>query len=209
MCWNKQSKISPSVVDNETPQTPWKSIIIVGCFTFCFAAQFTLYFSSMWPFLQILDNTANENFYGIIVSAYSLGQILSGPLVGLWATRTKSIVNPAHFCLMLSLTGNIIYVIASVLPSGQKEYILLARFFVGMGESKYLTFREVYVNLGSFSLYQGFASTASTHQDRSKALAITTGGIALGFSFGPAIQLLFTPLGFPGYNIYGKLWINM
>jgi hypothetical protein len=59
------------------------------------------------------------------------------------------------------------------------------------------------------SLYQGFASTASTHEDRSKALAITTGGLALGFSFGPAIQLLFTPIGYPGSHIFGKLWINM
>lgn len=58
-------------------------------------------------------------------------------------------------------------------------------------------------------MYQGFASTASTHNDRSKALSITTGGLALGFCVGPALQLLFTPFGYPGITLFGKLQLNM
>ena len=207
MLFKKQNKVGStndnrleiSVIDKtnlSAPQTPWRSITIVSAFTFCTAAQFTLYFSSLWPFLQIIDSTASETFYGLIIAIYSFGQLLSGPVVGFWATKTRSIVSPCQFCLMLTLIGNIVYVAASVMPSHQKWWILAGRFFVGMGES-------------SLSLYQGFASTASTHKDRSKALSITTGGLALGFTFGPALQLLFTPLKYPGYNIFGKLYINM
>jgi MFS family permease len=108
-----------------------RSIFTVSIFTFCTAIQFTLYFSSLWPFLQTVDSTATENFYGIIVAAYSLGQILSGPVIARWATKTKSIVAPAQFCLFLTLVGNVIYVIASVLPSHQKWCVLVGRFFVG------------------------------------------------------------------------------
>jgi hypothetical protein len=61
----------------------------------------------------------------------------------------------------------------------------------------------------SLSLYQTFTSTASTHQDRTRALGVTAGGLALGFSIGPAIQLIFTPFSYPGYHIAGRFWINM
>ncbi|KAI6191932.1 MFS domain-containing protein [Aphelenchoides bicaudatus] len=162
MFWKRQ-KIVPerkltevSVIGSSAKlKTPWKSIFVVSCFTFCTAAQFTLYFSSLWPFLQIIDSSASEMFYGVIIASYSLGQIISGPVVGWWSTKTKSVVSPAQACLLLTLTGNIIYITASVLPSNQKWYILIGRFFVGLGES-------------SLSLYQGFTSTASTHEDRSK-----------------------------------------
>lgn len=153
------------------------------------SAQFTLYLSSLWPFLQEIDSEATEKFYGLVVAAYSLGQIISGPIVGWWSTRSKSMVAPTYFCLTLTLIGNIIYVVASVIPSYQKWCILVARFVVGLGESRFLRKLEVSIVVGSLSLYQGFASTASTHKDRPKALSIATGGLAVGFSLGPAIQL--------------------
>lgn len=64
MLFKKQStvhltnKVEVSVIDKlniATPKTPWQSIMVVSIFTFCTAAQFTLYFSSLWPFLQIVS----------------------------------------------------------------------------------------------------------------------------------------------------------
>jgi hypothetical protein len=39
----------------EMPQTPWKSIILVGCFAICTGAQFGLFFASIWPYMQIVS----------------------------------------------------------------------------------------------------------------------------------------------------------
>jgi hypothetical protein len=60
-------------------------------------------------------------------------------------------------------------------------------------------------------LLRTYAATASTKEDRTKAIAFVTGklafwqfenessgGFALGMSSGPALQLVFIPLGYPG-----------
>lgn len=82
--------------------------------------------------------------------------------------------------------GNLIYLFAPILPSNRKYAILVARVFVGIGECEYriLYLLIVYV-LASLSLMQSYASTASLEKDRSRAIAINTGGLALGICIGP------------------------
>jgi hypothetical protein len=41
------------------------------------------------------------------------------------------------------------------------------------------------------------------------SVAFVTGGFALGMSSGPALQLLFTPIGYPGLRIVNQLSISM
>uniref|UniRef100_A0A1I7TW91 MFS domain-containing protein n=1 Tax=Caenorhabditis tropicalis TaxID=1561998 RepID=A0A1I7TW91_9PELO len=53
------------------------------------------------------------------------------------------------------------------------------------------------------SLLRAYASTASTSEDRSRAIACVSGGIALGNMIGPGLQLLFTPFGAEGINVLG------
>ncbi|KAI6205109.1 hypothetical protein M3Y94_00755300 [Aphelenchoides besseyi] len=196
---DSSNKMSVNVIhkpSNSVLTTPWKSIFCVSIFTFCVAAQFTLFFTSLWPYLQIIDPDVSEQFYGLVIAIYSLGQLLSGPVVGYWSTKTRSIVRPAQCCLIMTLIGNIIYILVALLPTGHKWGILLARFFVGLGES-------------SLSLYQGFSSTASVPNDRSRALSMTTGGLALGFCFGPGIQLFFSFIDYPGIPLIGRLSLNI
>lgn len=55
-----------------------------------------------------------------------------------------------------------------------------------------------------------YASTASTPQDRSKAIAFVTCGQAIGLTSGPALQLLFTSLKYPGPSFFhGLLHLNL
>jgi hypothetical protein len=35
-------------------QTPWRSIYVTAALAYCTAVQFSLYFSSLWPYLQIV-----------------------------------------------------------------------------------------------------------------------------------------------------------
>uniref|UniRef100_A0AC34GN11 Major facilitator superfamily (MFS) profile domain-containing protein n=1 Tax=Panagrolaimus sp. ES5 TaxID=591445 RepID=A0AC34GN11_9BILA len=86
--------------------------------------------------------------------------------------------------------------IAGTMPSHRKYFILFARFVTGFGVS--------YV-----SLLKAYAVSASTASDRSKAIAYVTGGLALGTTAGPAFQLLFTPLGAKGYQVFHRLYFNI
>jgi ceroid-lipofuscinosis MFS transporter 7 len=69
---------------------------------------------------------------------------------------------------------------------------------------------------------RAYASTASTVRDRPRAIALVTCGQAIGNTAGPGIssqlnwrfeilafQLLFTPLGYPGFQLIPGMSIDM
>ncbi|CAD5221764.1 unnamed protein product [Bursaphelenchus okinawaensis] len=62
--------------------------------------------------------------------------------------------------------------------------------------------------LGNLALLRTYVATASTSQDKSKAIAYVTCGQALGMSLGPAFQIIFTVFGYPGISFLG-LHINI
>ncbi|KAI6204487.1 hypothetical protein M3Y94_00679800 [Aphelenchoides besseyi] len=122
--------------------------------------------------ISALDPSITENFYGFIIAAYSLGQIISAPLVGFWSTKIRAVRLPIQIVLLSVLAGNLVvsstfkwllifqYFFAALLPTGRKYAVLLARFLVGVGG-------------------------------------------------GPALQLIFTPIGPKGLRIHGDLRLNM
>ncbi|KAI1702611.1 major facilitator superfamily domain-containing protein [Ditylenchus destructor] len=173
-------------------KSDWRSIYVASFLSFCCAAQFSLYFSSLWPFLQTIDKSATERFFGYIVAVYSLGQILAAPVAGYLSNRFRSIRYLLYLGLALMFVGNAVYLSVQHLPkeSGKRKFVLLiARFITGVGSS-------------NISLLKSYASTASASGDRSRAIAFVTGGVALGATMGPAFQLLFTPIGYPGWHFY-------
>ncbi|KAI6192230.1 hypothetical protein M3Y97_00314600 [Aphelenchoides bicaudatus] len=194
MSSTKVSQLPLPTLPPDKKETPWKSIITCGIICVCQAIQFSLYFSSLWPYLQLLDASVTENFFGYVTSAYSIGQIVSAPLVGIWSTKLKSIVLPSQCSLLFVFIGNAIYFTAAL--HGKKYGALIGRLFVGLGA-------------GNMSMMQSYASMSSVPADRSRAIAIITGGVSLGMCVGPGLQLLFTPLGYPGIYIYKSLYLNM
>ncbi|CAD5230221.1 unnamed protein product [Bursaphelenchus okinawaensis] len=193
---NEDAASKDAIIADDTPKTPWKSIYLIGVLALCTAIQFSLYFSSMWPYLQLLDPTVTEEFYGYVVAVYSAGLIIAAPLIGLWSNKVKNIRTPVRFCICLQLAGNLLYFFAQTLPFGRKFAVMFARFFVGAA-------------CCHSGLLKAYAATASVSADRSRAMAIFTGGVAFGLTIGPGLQLIFVPLGFPGFKLFNLLQINM
>ncbi|CAD5230031.1 unnamed protein product [Bursaphelenchus okinawaensis] len=177
-------------------QTDWRSIYVTSLLAFCVAAQFSLYFSSLWPFLQLLDPTISENFFGYVVGAYSFGQIIASPLVGFLSNKLGKIRLPLYANLSCMFIGNAIYFNLENFSTGRRYWLLLGRLITGFGSS-------------SISLLKAYTTTASVNQDRSRALAFVTGGVALGMTMGPTFQLLFIPLDYPGVTFFNFIKLNM
>ncbi|KAH7700050.1 Protein F27D9.2, partial [Aphelenchoides avenae] len=97
-----------------------------------------------------------------------------------------------HVGLAFMVVGNLCYLAPQLGP----YFLLFGRFVVGFGA-------------GNLSLLRSYASTASTVKDRPKAIAFVTCGQALGQTGGAAFQLLFTPLSYPGFSLFGFLPVNM
>ncbi|CAD5230795.1 unnamed protein product [Bursaphelenchus okinawaensis] len=193
----RQSVTSRQSTTQFTDKTPWFSIALVAAMTTCTAAQYSIYFSSMWPYLQRLDPEVSEPFVGFSVAFYSFGQILCAPLIGWWSNKIKNIRIPIIFAISLQMLGNFIYLFAQVFERPNGKYaVAVSRFVCGLGAS----------NIG---LLKTYAATAARKEHRSRSIATVTGGLALGLICGPAIQIIFTPIGEKGWQITERFALNM
>ncbi|TKR63075.1 hypothetical protein L596_026954 [Steinernema carpocapsae] len=150
----------------------------------------------MWPFLENIDKQATEEFFGFVVAGYSFAQCVVSPIFGYWSNRIKQISIPMYAGLGSMIFGNILYFSTEVFPSNRRFVMLIARFFLGIGSA-------------NLPLLRTYASTSCVPSDRALAIAYINGGISIGTTLGPGLQLIFSPIGYPGLRFLTGLGINM
>jgi ceroid-lipofuscinosis MFS transporter 7 len=119
---------------SQEKKTDWPSIAIAAIVNFFTAVQFSIYFSSLWPYLEQVDANASEQFFGYITAGYSVGQAVSSPLLGWWSNRLMGRARPpvltGIFCMLI---GNMGYAAISMLERNQRFLMLIARIVTGIG----------------------------------------------------------------------------
>ncbi|CAD5233542.1 unnamed protein product [Bursaphelenchus xylophilus] len=176
--------------------TPWRSIVVGAFLECCLGLQMSMYFGPAWPFLEQIDKTATENFFGYIIAAYSLSQILTGPIIGHWSQTLHSIIMPAQACLSLTLISNLLYIAIPAFPGHWKYVMLVARVLAGCGECV-------------MSMTRTYSATASLPKDRQRVFGICSTGYGIGFISGPVVQLMFDYLEYPGIELFMGIRLNM
>ncbi|KAL3108797.1 hypothetical protein niasHT_011211 [Heterodera trifolii] len=173
-----------------TTTTAWNSIYLCTLFTFSTSFQFTIFMTSLWPFMKILDETVAESFYGGVLALYSISQIIASPLLGYWSNRVQSHKLPLIFCNLMLLLSNILYMLFELFPTKiyRRFALCTSRFIAGIG----------WAQLG---LLKSYVAAASLVADRSRATAFITGGFAMGVILGPALQTVFTFVDYPGFTV--------
>ncbi|KAE9416896.1 hypothetical protein Angca_009073, partial [Angiostrongylus cantonensis] len=73
--------------DKLPSQTDWKSIRLMSIVVLLTRIQFTVYFASLWPFLQEIDESATMHDYALINALYSVGIAGSAPFFGYWSNK--------------------------------------------------------------------------------------------------------------------------
>ncbi|KHN81970.1 Major facilitator superfamily domain-containing protein 8 [Toxocara canis] len=183
----QKSPIS-AITELDARKTPWRSIWLCNTLQLLNGIQFSILFTSMWPYLRILDSTANVDFYGWIVAVFPLGQTVASFLFGVWNQKTKTAKYPVATGAAIMGIGNFIYGTLPLYKRGAKWIMLTARFIVGFGS-------------GNLSVLRTYVATATAPKDRVKALSVGIGMFVLGLSIGPAVMLIFTPLGPNGFHL--------
>uniref|UniRef100_A0A914W4D4 Major facilitator superfamily (MFS) profile domain-containing protein n=1 Tax=Plectus sambesii TaxID=2011161 RepID=A0A914W4D4_9BILA len=180
----------------EEDSTHWPSIyLLVAIGMFC-GVQFSVFFASLWPYLDTIDPGAGETFFGAITAVYSAGQAIASPLFGYWANTTKSVKLPCIVGIVIMIASNMLYCSAENFPETDRRWVLLfARFMVGLGA-------------GIIGIIRAYAATASVTKDRAKAIAFVSGSFVVGSIVGPGVQVAFTPLDHPGFH-RGFIHIDM
>ena len=86
--------------------------------------------------VQVTSSHASTTLLGLVVAGYSVGQLISSPLLGYWSDR-RPMREPIILALLLNTIANLAYCYAGALPSGGEYLVIAARVLVGAcaGES--------------------------------------------------------------------------
>ncbi|KAK7909872.1 hypothetical protein WMY93_014556 [Mugilogobius chulae] len=174
----------------------WRSIRVMYFTMFLSSVGFTIVITSLWPYLQKIDPSADASFLGWVVAAYSLGQMTASPLFGLWSNHRPR-REPLVCSILINLVANIYYAYAHLPKTWNKYHILISRTFVGFGA-------------GNVAVARSYVAGATSLKERTGAMANMSAGQALGFILGPALQACFSFIGESGITLkFIDLELNM
>ncbi|VDL87666.1 unnamed protein product [Nippostrongylus brasiliensis] len=145
---------------------------------FC-GVQFSIFFPTLWPFLNKVDPTASETFFGIITAAFSVGQGLASPIFGFWMNRSKSVRWPMICGITVMIVSNVIFCFVEAFKEKERRWVMMVA-------SKLLDF-ILKTNRNNYCIYKMCCRFF----------------IGLG-----AGTVAFAPIGFPGW-VVGPLHVDM
>ncbi|XP_076145316.1 major facilitator superfamily domain-containing protein 8 isoform X2 [Alosa pseudoharengus] len=154
---------------------------------FLSSVGFTIVITSIWPFLQKIDVSADGSFLGWVVAAYSLGQMVASPLFGLWSNHRPR-REPLVCSILINVSANIYYAYLYLPTSENKFHMLMARAFVGFGA-------------GNVAVVRAYVAGATSLKERTSAMANMSACQALGFILGPALQAGLSVIGETGWSL--------
>ncbi|MCI4384588.1 hypothetical protein PGIGA_G00040520 [Pangasianodon gigas] len=174
-----------SIQDAE--RSRWRSIRVMYFTMFLSSVGFTIVITSIWPYLQKIDDSADASFLGWVVAAYSLGQMVASPLFGLWSNHRPR-KEPLVCSIIINVAANVYYAYVYLPPSHNKYHMLVARAFVGFGA-------------GNVAVVRSYVAGATSLKERTSAMANMSACQALGFILGPAVQAGLSFIGENGFSV--------
>uniref|UniRef100_A0A4W5Q6Z1 Major facilitator superfamily domain containing 8 n=1 Tax=Hucho hucho TaxID=62062 RepID=A0A4W5Q6Z1_9TELE len=178
---------TPLLQDESGRWSRWRSIRVMYFTMFLSSVGFTIVITSVWPYLQKIDDSANASFLGWVVAAYSVGQMLASPLFGLWSNHRPR-REPLACSIFINVTANIYYSYIYLPTSLNKYHMLMSRALVGFGA-------------GNVAVVRSYVAGATSLKERNSAMANTSACQALGFILGPALQAGLSFIGEQGVRV--------
>uniref|UniRef100_A0A3B3RTP3 Major facilitator superfamily domain containing 8 n=1 Tax=Paramormyrops kingsleyae TaxID=1676925 RepID=A0A3B3RTP3_9TELE len=148
------------------------------------SSGFSIVITSIWPYLQKVDDSANASFLGWVVAAYSLGQMVASPIFGWWSNRRPR-KEPLVCSILINVAANLLYAYVHLFHSNRKYYMLTSRVLVGFGA-------------GNVAVVRSYVAGATSLKERTSAMANMSACQALGFILGPALQAALSFIGEAG-----------
>lgn len=179
---------------DEGNRSRWRSIRVMYFTMFLSSVGFTIVLTSLWPYLQSVDSSANASFLGWVVAAYSLGQMIASPLFGLWSNHRPR-REPLVCSIFINLSANIYYAYVYLPETDNKYHMLMSRAIVGFGA-------------GNVAVVRSYVAGATSLNERTGAMANMSACQALGFILGPALGACMSFIGERGATL-GFLYLQL
>ncbi|XP_065069108.1 major facilitator superfamily domain-containing protein 8-like [Rhopilema esculentum] len=160
-----RDNVAEETTDDDQHETPeeyksrWRTIRIIYLTQALIAMEFGIILPSIWPYLQKVDQEVNAQFLGLVVSGYSIFQVIGSILFGAWC-RYRPAIEPLLASASLRFIGNFLYLCAENYPGfAGKMLILLARLIVGF-------------SAGDIAVCRTVASQSTAKDEKNNALTV-------------------------------------
>ncbi|KAH7717270.1 Protein Y53G8AR.7 a [Aphelenchoides avenae] len=180
----------------EVGTTNWRSIYVLTLVAFISTIHAICIIPGVWPYLQKMDPTATETFYGWLRTTSSFGSVVATLSTGWIANKLLNTKGPLIFSKAMAVISCGVYLFVEVFTTGRRAAFLVFELLLGIA-------------VGSSHIARAHIAAVSTEKDRPKAIAITSLAPSMGLFLTPIAQLLFTKLGYPGLPLPFGVHLNL
>lgn len=156
----------------------WRSILIAYFVTLTVCMQPSVYSSSLYQFMTILDPQTTSQFYGYAVMAFYVASACSSLIYGIlsnYLRQTKIFILTA---LLFSTIGSLLLFISPTFSADQRVVILIGRVLSGLG-------------FGILGVVSAFVIMESYDDERTFAVSSKCAVSSIAAIFGPLVLLAF------------------
>ncbi|CAI5453779.1 unnamed protein product [Caenorhabditis angaria] len=198
-----KSKVDPadiedsfSLADEPVEVTNWRLIYITGIVSFLCAIEGAAVHMSEWPYMKQIDPEATVKFFGIASSASKAAHAIFVLFFAVWSFKFKTVRAPLIAGRIIAILACILYLGVEYLPTGRRYLMMVCYILFDISGS-------------SPAILRAYVAAISAPKDRAKAFATMSLSMVLSIILGPLIQLIFTKIPYPGWEITEHLKINV
>uniref|UniRef100_A0A914EL42 Major facilitator superfamily (MFS) profile domain-containing protein n=1 Tax=Acrobeloides nanus TaxID=290746 RepID=A0A914EL42_9BILA len=179
------AKRQPIIIPEDTPTT-WKSIYIVTLVAIMGTFTTNCIMPMVYPYMKKLMPETTEESYSYIVSISNACEAFSSIIAG----------GALIFAKVLAIAAGIEYFFIGTLATGK-----MVAFYISIGLFG--------ISSGAHNQYKTHIAMASREVDRPKAMGWAALAVSFGLILGPLLQLVFTKIGYPGWNFIFGTKLNL
>ncbi|CAI2353163.1 unnamed protein product [Caenorhabditis sp. 36 PRJEB53466] len=175
------------VPDNEDT-TNWRLIVVAGIVSALNAVENSVTAIGEWPYMKEIDSEATAQFFGFATSASKCAHALFALVFSVWSYRTQSVKIPLMASRLIAVAACCVYLSIEYVPDGKRYVLMLVYILLGVANS-------------ACTVLRGYIAMCSSVQDRPRAFAVIGLSIVVSLVIGPTLQLIFSSISYPGYEI--------
>ncbi|KAH7702216.1 Protein W03C9.6 [Aphelenchoides avenae] len=184
------------MAESSVTKTDWNSVYLLTVVAFLTTLHMFSIIPIMWPYLQKMDPSATENFYGWLRSMHSLGMVAAVVTSGWLANHLLNTKVPLLVSRVVAVASCLVFLCIETYDSGRRTAFIVFELLFG-------------IQMGASHAYKAHIAAVSTEADRSKAIAMTSLAPAIGIFLTPIGQAIFNKLGYPGIPLPFGVHMNL
>ncbi|CAD6196977.1 unnamed protein product [Caenorhabditis auriculariae] len=169
--------------------TDWKAIVVAGVVTFIAAVENTVVGMSEWAYMNEIDKVADAQFFGAATAASKAGHAFFALVFAVWCFRLQCFRAPLIAGRLIAFAGCVLYLCVEFITDGRRYLMMVSYILFGIASS-------------SSTILRAYVAAVSLERDRPQAYSTITSATMLSIIVGPIIQIAFTKIDYPGYEIF-------